>query len=488
MKKMGRLFFITVASFCLFGCSAKNQVATSLPVVPSSIVPVSSTPTLPRNTPHPTRTRQPTQPPPTPVQIPKSTFDPSQAVFQTPLPPAQCPPDAMGVLLPDLETLNQSKESFEKTLVEVLNSGGINEILSELSESNLFTITRTDLTHDNVSELIIENRHNFQSRYLSVFGCSEGEYRKLLTVEAVYEYAPRVMQIRDMNLNGIPDLALVLTTCHWCTGVMVYEWDGQEFQSLARRWLIDKSRNTIDYTTVAEMSGYSNATISDIDRNGTYEIVLEGGATTALADNYLHGPFRAETLIYMWDGAYYSFHSQVYEPPEYRFQAVQDGDYASLQGNYEEALAFYQDAIFSDQLQGWSLAEKDRLRMQADIMYTTSPTPTPLPIHTEDYIPLAAYARYRIMVIHLLKGYQNDAQVVYDTLREKFPTGSAGYPYVEMATLFWNEFLSSNDINLACQKTIEYASAHPEILLPLNGPEFSFWSKQYLPVDVCPFE
>lgn len=491
MRKANPLFLVaTISLYLLFGCSTENQPVTSSPIVTTSNfsitvthVPVSKTPQLTT-----TNSNQPISLTPALVQIPKSTFDPSKAIIQTPFPPAQCPPDATGVFLPNLETLNQSQDTFEKTILETLNSGGIKEIIALLSQEQAYaTAIRADLTHDSVPELIISNRHNFPG-YLSIFGCDKGQYAKMLTVNADYDYAPSILKITDMNLNGMPDLALELTTCHWCTGAMVYEWDGKEFQSLVRYWFIDPSRNEVDYTTVANLDGYSDAKILDIDGNGTYEIMLQGGIPTALGDMYYNGPYRSMTIIYMWDGKYYSLYSQKYSPPAYRFQAVQDGDDASSLGNYEEALALYQDVIFSDQLKGWSVEEKENLRAQADTLYTLSPTPTTLPPHNEDYSPLAAYARYRIMLIHILNGHQNDAQVVYDAIQENFPVGNDGHPYAEMAAKFWNEYISSRDIELSCQQAINYADDHPEILLPLNGPEFSFWSKSYLPFDICPFK
>jgi hypothetical protein len=493
MKKLACVFLTITMSFILLGCSniGQSELKPSITVTPTIVFESSSTPTVLTRTPRPTITLYPTSTTtltPTLVQIPKSTFEADKAITQTPLPPAQCPPDTKGISLPDLDTLNQSQGFFEETILEILNQGGIREIVTKLSEERAYAdVTREDLTHDNSPELIISNRFN-RPGYLSVFGCENGQYKKLLTVNAVYDYTPRALKIQDLNLNGMPDMVLVETVCSYCLGVRILEWDGQEFQSLIREWYIDPSRNEISSSDMGGLDGIAEAKVLDTDQNGTYEVVVQGGIPNALGDVYLNGPYHSRTIIYMWDGLYYSISSRRYSPPEYRFQAIQDGDDAAIQGNYEEALAFYQDVIFSDQLKGWSADERENLRAQANVMYTGSPTPTPLPPHNEDYIPLAAYARYRIMLLHVLNGYQNDAQVVYDTLQEKFSDGTAGYPYAEMATAFWDEFLSSNDIELSCRQAIEYADTHPEMLLPLNGPEFSFWSKTYYPFDVCPFK
>jgi hypothetical protein len=72
-------------------------------------------------------------------------------------------------------------------------------------------------------------------------------------------------------------------------------------------------------------------------------------------------------------------------------------------------------------------------------------------------------------------------------LQEKFSVGNKGYPYAEMAKEFWVEYGNSQDTRLACQKAVEYADKHREILIPLGGPEYGFWSRSYSPDDICPF-
>ncbi len=491
MKRYLPILFLTLLIFAVFSCRSSNQPVQQLPVVLTGTLPVETTaPTITQtNTPYPTLTRWPTYTPsltPTLARIPKSTFDPAKVILQTPLPPAQCPKDAQDVSLPDLETLNQSHDFFENTIAETLSAGGISQVISTLSKSDLYTLTRADVTHDHVAELIIENRYELPG-YLSVFGCEKGQYKKLLTADPIYDYAPSILKIKDMNRNGMPDLALVEVTCHYCLGVQVFEWNGQEFESMARDWFLDPSLNELSFSDIVGIDGYADVKIADIDGNGTDEIIFQGGASSALGDMYLNGPYRSMTIIYMWDGQYYSHYSSTYSPPEYRFQAVQDGDDAALRGDTEKALAFYQDVIFSDQLKGWSDAEMENLRAQADVMFNGTATPTPIPPHNEDYLPLAAYARYRIMLLHALNGFQADAQVVYDTLQEKFPEGNAGHPYAEMAAAFWEEFLASKDMKLSCQKAIDYASDHANILTPLEGSVGGFWSRSYQPFDVCPF-
>jgi len=103
-----------------------------------------------------------------------------------------------------------------------------------------------------------------------------------------------------------------------------------------------------------------------------------------------------------------------------------------------------------------------------------------------EYDQLSAYARYRIMIIYLNKGWDGDAKTIYQTLQEKYPKENPGYPYVEMATEFWNEYQLSHDVASACNKAITYATDHKEILEPLGS--HGLWDKNYTPDSICPFQ
>jgi len=114
------------------------------------------------------------------------------------------------------------------------------------------------------------------------------------------------------------------------------------------------------------------------------------------------------------------------------------------------------------------------------------PNPSPSPDDPE-YPRLAAYAYHRIMLLHLVRGYDLDASATYHTLQQKFPAGNPGHPYVEMATAFWDAYQSTHNMTNACGAAIEYAAVHPEILVPLGSDYHGSQSHTYKPEDVCPF-
>jgi hypothetical protein len=114
-------------------------------------------------------------------------------------------------------------------------------------------------------------------------------------------------------------------------------------------------------------------------------------------------------------------------------------------------------------------------------------TPAPGAPEPTEYPRLAAYAYYRIMILHLMQNHESDASTVYNTLQEKFSNDPYGQPYVEMAIAFWNAYQSTHKMYDGCAAAIEYAAEHPDILTPLGSDYHGSQSHIYKPEDVCPF-
>ena len=193
-------------------------------------------------------------------------------------------------------------------------------------------------------------------------------------------------------------------------------------------------------------------------------------------------------MVFTWDGIHYLYSSIELEPPTYRFQAVQDADRYFLMGEYEKALELYQDVIFSEKLDWWS---PEKQRFIGDSFFANMAgieTPTPPPSNNDEYFELATYARYRIVLHHLARGWISDANITYTTLIEKSPEGSPGYPYASMATILWNEYQKSSSLELSCISVIDFVQSHPEILDVLGSYEHGSQSHRYVSEDVCPFK
>ena len=110
-----------------------------------------------------------------------------------------------------------------------------------------------------------------------------------------------------------------------------------------------------------------------------------------------------------------------------------------------------------------------------------------------EYPNLSAYAHFRILLLHIIRGNTNEAKKEFNTLKESFQPDQPGYAYLELATAFWDEYQKSANIEDACTKAIEYAEMYPvEVLSYLGNGEyarayFGDQSLDYEPDDVCPF-
>ncbi|MFT3891631.1 MAG: hypothetical protein QM730_08370 [Anaerolineales bacterium] len=335
-----------------------------------------------------------------------------------------------------------------------------------------------DITNDGIPELAIA----LTSFY--IFGCQDGQYINLFELEPDgYLHPPTIFSVKDNNRNGIPELTMLL-------GFMsqgghtyaIYEWDQKIFHNLL-------PPDTSDYPEEGGIWVEATGEIhyEDINHDFIDELILDSGVP--VWETYYSGfPWRNKRTIYQWNGQDYAPMHDEFAAPVFRFQAVQDGDLAMNQSEYEKALSLYQDAIFSNKLKDYSVEIRRNLQENwASQIGDVKPTPTPYPSDPTEYPKLAAYSYYRIMLIHTVRGYESDAGTVYNTLQQKFSTDPHGHPYAEMATAFWNTYQSTHKMYDGCAAAIQYATKHREILIPLGSDYHGSQSHIYVPADVCPF-
>ena len=488
MRKIIIIFFCSVL---LVGCIAQEQNNLDDLITVTPVITKQATLTVsalsPTFTPVPS-TRTPVTPSATSTRIstPTSDFQNISQVIFTPASPAICPPNsASGIAIPTQFPLDEN--DFESAIKNILNSGGVEQLVRRLSNEKSPNFRYEDLTNDGVRELIIG--HWSAIKVIIVFGCQNGKYEKLMTVDSSIDsvmYIPGITVVQDLNHNGVKELVIDLASSHCCSGIMVYEWNGVKFESLVKTWTIGYTSGALEYSDIAGLDGVAQTSIADIDGNGIYELVLDGGRPSYTAGWIgMDGPWRRQRMIYMWNGENYVWYSQEYYPPNFRFEATQDGDTETIRGDYDSALKSYQAAIFDDKLKSWTQEVWRDISQNQDAQNLRYPDVNKMPFNQDEYEQLSAYARYRIMIIHLKQGWESDAKTVYDTLIEKYPQANSGYPYAELATEFWNEFHSSHDLILSCDKAIAYAIGHEEILEPLGS--HGLFDAHYEPEDICPF-
>jgi hypothetical protein len=435
----------------------------------------------PSNTP----TSQTITPTPT-ILTPTPTFDARTIVTVTPMPPAKCP-ITNSISNPDMDFLDLSYEkpenrmNVEENIINFINKYGPEPILKELryswkKEGEHFAYK--DVTNDGIPDLEI----GAISFY--IFSCKDGKYESIFEIEPdAYLMPPKIFSIKDNNRNGIPELTMLL-------GFMsqgghtyaVYEWDQSTFHNLVQPIYPDYPESGGIWVEATGEIHYE-----DVNNDFINELILNSGIP--VWETYYSGfPWRNKRTIYQWNGQDYAPIHDEFSSPEFRFQAIQDGDLATNQLEYDKALSLYQDVIFSNKLKDYSLDIRKNLQENwASQIGDIKPTPTPYPSDPTEYPKLAAYAYYRVMLLHTLRGYESDAGTVYNTLQQKFGADPNGRPYAEMATAFWDAYQSTHKMYDGCTAAIQYATEHRQILIPLGSDFHGSQSHTYVAADVCPF-
>lgn len=476
---MRRIFCFLLFAFLLTACSSQigNQPAQTATLAPTVTLTL-AVPTV-ATTLAPTATFLPKETPAPPTIKPISTFTPTfdarTIVTVTPAPKAECPSKN-----PDIAP---NFDLTQKGILDFLNKGGdvsfvINKARTYLS-LEVWEIRYQDVNADTVPEVIfIDATANNDSGQLIILACSDNRFVSFLPTpdssnQSGVSWPIDLYTIADINKNGILEIVVTYRGCSGsgCFGFYTYEWNGKEY------------KNTTPF--VEEIWGLKNINFQDIDNNGVDEILLAGDRPGICCEkDYI--PWRLKIAVYTWNGTIFSENYFYFDLPHYRFQAIQDGDREMYFEHYSKAELAYKAAIFSSQLGWWSEEKWSYLVIPYRYDDHTPFGPTPIPDITE-YPRLAAYAYYRMVILHIHLDQMDAAQLKYTTLQEKFPAGSPGHPYAEMATAFWNAYQSSQKMYDACAAAIAYADTHPEILVPLGSDYHGWQSHTYEPADVCPF-
>jgi hypothetical protein len=340
-----------------------------------------------------------------------------------------------------------------------------------------------DLTGDGNNEIILRWGGTY------VFSCINHKYKTILFLDIDGMMRdPEVIDIFDGNRNGIPEFLVFLAVeSQGGTAYTVYEWQQDHFNELIRPWdSVERTGGAIGTNPLGSIL------ISDVNSDGFSEIVVDVSIPTW--ETKIGGiPWRKEWDTYQWDGQYYTLSRQDFSPPEYRFQAVYDGDRFSINKEYNRAMEYYQLAIESDELE-WFSSEKlmNLINEEINGFGVRNPTSTILIAFPDpaEYPNLAAYAQYRMMLIKFIQGSSVQAISIYNRIQREYPEGVPGSIYAYLAKIFWDEYQASNDMGQSCIKVISEVGKNQDAVFKYIGVDgyVGMYLPTYTPQDICPFE
>jgi hypothetical protein len=476
MKRIA--FTVLIGTLLLTACGQTPSATQTAPIsavdtTTPSPLPTSTRTSLPTATPTASVTPLPTIPTFTP------TFDVSTIVTVTPAPKVECPKIDSTISVEDYlpEKLEYPSPDTTAKILDFLNTGGDGQVLiARLKQiypdggDYRGGYAFRDVTGDQVLDFIYVEI-NYEGKPI-IFSCKNGEFELLAILSGEHDSWDYTVKIDNLIADGVPEIIVTGTdgVSFPQSIVYIFGWNGQAFSILGMEGI----------------SALRQLQTKDINGNGTKEIILTGDNPGCLScSDFI--PQRQRTITYGWNGKGFVEISNEFEPPEYRFQAIHDADNAVHFGKLDKAFSLYADVVSNEKLEWWS---PERFVYEQDAPYRWIPGYTPVPepiVDVTEYPRLAAYAYYRIMLLHLVQNYESDATTVYNTLQEKFGNDPYARPYVEMATAFWDAYQSTHKMYDGCAAAIQYAAEHPEILTPLGSDYHGWQSHTYVPADVCPF-
>ena len=403
---------------------------------------------------------------PTPTEIPASPT-PRWTATHTAEPTidltgfGECPLEDKAAVL-DLSGSDLVEVDHADIMLTYLNAGGSpNKLIERYRNAYRWADKRHlhahDLSGDGVSEVVfleVSDRVD-----VLIFVCRNGLFEAHEATSFGFETDPRetprpadggIEVMRDLDHDDIHDLVLVLGDDRELK-VEVLQWADYHFKSVTR------AAESEDPACVT-MYGPSDLDVEDVDQDRVFELVLEQEIPIDL--ELLEGlPWRRETRTCFWNGTYFELGRVDFSRATYRFQAVQDGDRFFLYGEYERALQAYQNGYIQNQLEWYSQQRKFQLT-QVTLQSLSEFDLTPAPPPEEDlaeYSFLAAYSRFRIVVLYLV-----------------------------IERLFWDGYQNTNSLAEGCRLAVQFVDIRPDLLVHIGAGHHGWQSPVYEASDICP--
>lgn len=349
--------------------------------------------------------------------------------------------------------LDLTFESAPLDLLGYLNAGATTQDLIQALDAAVIgnrpdPLLVGDMTGDGLNELAVSIFNPLSSRMppegmLLIYRCLDGGYE--LALRRPSEGGPHLWFMADMNGDRGVELVVGDAVCgaHTCfEDVSILSWDGEGF--------VDRmagETGELPYPTVE---------LRDPEGDGLLELAVTGTGSGSVGA----GPQRSVTWVFA-----YNPESGLWEKAEeipgealFRIHALYDADRAAREGEIRQAIALYERVIGDAALQDWQdpQAERDSL---------------------------AAYARYRLVVLYSLEGAEAFARAAFDELEQAFPAGNPRRAYVELARAFLDAY-SEGGQAAGCEAARAYAREHaPAVLGPISN--FGYTNREYTEEDIC---
>lgn len=395
--------------------------------------------------------------------IRRAGLDPVAVAPPTATPiPETCPPEDADASLPD-----DLPDDIADAMREYLNDGGDRDALTPhlrdawdaLGEHG-FLRGDVDLTGGGTAEIIAGYRAE-SGGYLVILGCEQGRYIERYRAHSPDRPpdddappAPRLINITDMNLNNLPEVAFALTEC---------EGERCEYRTQVVSWQATQ-RRFVGLIGGGILSG-NLPELLDTDDDQILEIVVR---LTALGDINT-GPLRTGLKIYDWNGAEYVLSIVQPEPLRYQIQVIHEADRNLAAGRLPDAARLYQSALGDESLRVWLRNEEENLE---------------------------TYALYRLLITRAAEGHP-DVPAIAERINALFPQDaipddaeaapSADVPvYVALARVFWTAYNATGSVEMACgnvRRAIEQTYGAAVDFLNRYGSR----NPTYTIRDLCPF-
>ena len=400
--------------------------------------------------------------PGTPTPAPTSTATPRPTT--TPRPTATptlvsiCPPQNLAAEWAPPDRFDGYPQAIRAYLSQGGTPANLLSILRNASSINdqwggVFSI---DLSGDGEPETIASTVDPFSadqstglSGMLLIYGCENRQvilwYSNIATRP---NPLPRIVQTG--NFIAAPrgnQIAVQTESCSASTCFERFEvlgWDGQAMVSLLAEPL--------------ELPA-GQYQLLQADADAPIEIEAQKGVIGSIGA----GPQRTEKQLWDWNGAQYVEVKSELSPVEYRIHAIYEADDAFNAGDYQKAVDWYSRAITDDALKDW-LTESGYARA-----------------HDRD--TLKAYARFRLLLIGLLRGDANAADQL-SALTAEYPEGSPVHQTQQMAQLLWDKYQATKNWAETCAAVNAFANDQYQIVDDLGL--FGYANRMYTSDDMCP--